>query len=151
MSLEPLPTSHDVVCDALRNGVERESMPRDAPPPQPAMLRGSSPPRRPPAPPTPSPGSSPPAPWEAIIAQGKAHGYLTVEQINAVFDVLNRDPPADLRPVYDLLSAMGIEVVASADELPVVQPPQTRSDWERKRTRMSGGSKSGTGRQIGRQ
>jgi hypothetical protein len=66
-----------------------------------------------------------------------------LEQIDAVFDILNRDPPADLQPVYDLLSAMGIEVAASADELPVVQPPQTRSDWERKRTWISGGRKSG--------
>lgn len=118
-------------------------MSKDAPLPLPGVLRGSSPPRRPPAPPAASPSPSPQAPWEAVIVQGKAYGYLTLEQIDAVFDTLNRDPPADLQPVYDLLSAMGIEVVASGDELPVVQLPQTHSDWERNRTWISDGRRSG--------
>jgi hypothetical protein len=105
--------------------------------PLPGVLRGSSPPRRPPAPPAASPGPSPHTPWEAVIAQGKACGYLTFDQIDAVFDILNRDPPADLQPIYDRLIAMGIEVAASAHELSIVQPPQTRADWARKRAWIS--------------
>jgi hypothetical protein len=37
---------------------------------------------------------------------------VTADRVDAVFRALNIVPPADLRPVYDALNAMGIDVIA---------------------------------------
>jgi hypothetical protein len=85
------------------------------PVPEPGPRRVPPPPRRPTAP----PGASDPedprtTPWEALIAQGKERGYVTIVDIGAVFDTLDQHPPADLRPLYEALRATGIAVVTGA-------------------------------------
>jgi Sigma-70 factor, region 1.1 len=80
--------------------------------PQPDESRMPPPPRRPAAPPASAdhdrPGTSA---WEKLIVEGKDRGYVTLAEVDAVFEALNVYPPDDVEPAYALLRAMGLEVV----------------------------------------
>lgn len=80
--------------------------------PQPGGERTPPPPRRPAAPPASSDSYSPgTSEWEKLIVEGKDRGYVTLAEVDAVFEVLNAYPPNEMEPAYALLRAMGIEVI----------------------------------------
>jgi Sigma-70 factor, region 1.1 len=82
--------------------------------PQPGGERTPPPPRTPSAPPASSdhdpPGTSE---WEKLIGEGKDRGYVTLAEVDAIFEGLNAYPPIEMEPAYALLRAMGIEVIAA--------------------------------------
>jgi hypothetical protein len=105
----------------------------------PSPRRAPPPPRRPSAPPATGAPDPHPDPWQALIVLGKKRGYLTVEDIVAVFDVINRDPPLDLQPVYDLFEDMGVEIVQDGDVERFKRPSATqiKSEWLSRRKRIA--------------
>lgn len=84
-------------------------------PTQVGRKRQPPPPRRPPAPPgTASPEDARPTVWEQLIVAGKERGYVTVAEIDAVFEALDDvQPPGDLEPAFQLLRSLGIDVQGS--------------------------------------
>jgi hypothetical protein len=94
--------------------------------PQPGGERTPPPPRGPAAPPASSDhdplGTSE---WERLIVEGKDRGYVTLGEVDAVFEALKVYPPNDIEPAYALLRAMGIEVIARF-EAPEGRPTTSR-------------------------
>jgi hypothetical protein len=108
-------------------GMPRESIPTPAPGPR----RAPPPPRRPSAPPAAGAPDPHPNPWQGLIVLGKERGYLTVEDVLAVFDIINRAPPLDLQPVYDHFADMGVDIVHDGDveRFQVPSTAQLKSEW----------------------
>ena len=51
--------------------------------------------------------------WELLIIVGKDRGYVTVAEIDKVFEALDVQPPDDLEPAFQLLRSLGIDVKGS--------------------------------------